>query len=842
MSHLPSSPITTPSYFQLRMAAIGATPENIRVLTVNPEAEFPIPKNVEIDIFTEDIEGNIEIHYYGIDRVKTAHYSDAKTPFLRFYTVIRLRKPDGDKKYKMPSGKGVFPFFPPPLLEKYDRGEKIETLLITEGAFKSFAAQLSGFDSVGLSSITHYADSDKTDGQKIHLDISLLMKKCQVEKIVILWDSDCRNISEKEIDLRAERRPLGFYQAAKKVRELALKVNDQVKVVFAHIVNENLPGKGLDDLLLEARKAGISNEVIVNDLMNGQGQYFYTKDITDRPEKLHSYFCLDSAENFYGLHKEVLKDQPFSFWREMYQSAEDGILKKLNSSGEEQEAFFKFYHVKNDQGKMEVVINFFKHVELLKKLNFRRYDKDGGFFTVKIVENVVNEVSTPEIIDVYENYIHEYPGKLPDGISKEYLIGKLYGGLSTYFSTNILGRMRTDKPIRFNEHSKTSAFFYYLNGYVEVTAKGTELKPYSTLTHCIWANQIIQRDFNPVAPEKYTDFSWFKFMQNIANQFSIHPYYGRKNERTDPARLEALKSVMGYLLHSYFETDLKAVILTDSKIGEGDEANGRSGKTLLIKGLGHVLNKDQVSKTYVEISGKDFDPKSNFKYQELGLDTRLFHLNDAKRNLNIEDLFNDITEGIRREKKNESPSMIRSKIVISTNRTIRIRGASARGRCLEFELAEYYDPDWTPEREFGRRFFDEWGPEDWQQFDNCILDCVVTYLKKGVIQPDALNLNERKKVEETSREFVAWMESKEEVFKDGEEFDKRELFDDFKGRFPDWGQMKQRQFTYWLKTYCQYDSSYHPITPNDERPSNGKSLIIFWRIQKQKENVEDMPF
>ncbi len=837
MSHLPISPIVL-SYFQGRMATLGGTPANIRVTLVNPEAEPPASKIMEVDIFSEDAEGNIEIKYYSIEGELITYYTDTKNPAPRFYVVKRLKNPAGDNKYLMPSGQGTFPFFPPPLLEKYKQGKKIETLVLTEGVFKAFKAQMSGLDCVGLSSISHY----RAEG-KFYADVSKLIQRCQVEKIIILWDADCRNISEKSLFVREDltKRPSGFYTAIKRIRELVLEVHPGLKITFSHIINDHLSGKGLDDLLAEAENTKVPTALIIQDLLSNTGTYFYSQDITKDIRPTFTYFCLGNAQKFYDLHHQLIGDQVFNFHKEMFQANEEGIVKPIKS--ETEEAFFQFYTVKTDEdtGKKEVRIDFYQHVELLKKLSFRRYDKDGEFFTVKVIDNVVSEVSAPGIIDAYENYINDFPGKLPHDLTKEYLLSKLYSGIGTYFSQNIFGRMRSETPISFNEHTKDAAFFYYKNGYVEVTSKGAALKPYSTLSNAIWANQIIQRDFHPIAPEAYKNFSWFRFMQNIANQFDAHPYYERKNERKDPLRFEALKTIIGYLLHAYFETDLKAVIFTDSRIDDSGEANGRSGKTLLIKGLGYVLNKDyQISKTYVELNGKDFDAKGNFKYQELGLDTRLVHLNDVKRNFNIEDLFNDITEGIRRERKNESPSIVRAKIAISSNRTIKVKGASAKGRCLEFELAEYYDQDWTPSSEFGERFFADWGPADWQKFDNCMMDCVAAYLQKGIMQPDALNLNERKKLEETSREFVTWMEGKDAVFKDGEEFDKKELYEDFKGGYPDFANMKQRTFTNWLRTYCLYDTTYNPISPNDERPSNGKNLITFWRIKKEK--AEDLPF
>mgnify|MGYP007037737145 CR=1 FL=1 len=842
MSQLPISPIVL-SYFQGRMATLGATPSNIRVTLVNPEAEPPASKIMDVDIFSEDTEGNIEIKYYSIDGELITYYTNTKNPAPRFYVVKRLKNPAGDNKYLIPSGQGTFPFFPPPLLEKYKQGIKIETLVLTEGVFKAFKAQVCGLDCVGLSSISHYAAEGK-----LYADLTKLIQRCQVAKIIILWDADCRNISEKSLSVREDltKRPSGFYAAAKRIRELVLEAHPEMKVTFSHIINNHLSGKGLDDLLAEAENTKVPTALIIQDLLSSNGTYFYSQDVTKDIRPIFTYFCLRDPQKFYDLHGHIIKDKVFNFHQKMYEADDNGQVTILESSTEgddEKEVFFEFYTVKVNQatGKKEIQIDHYQHVELLRKLNFRRYDTDAGFITVKIIDNVVQQVSKEEVRDVFLNYIKNFQGELPHDIDKKYLLSKLYKGLGTYFSIDMMGRMTTETPIEFSEHTKESAFFYYLNGYVEVTSKGAQLKPYSTLSKCIWANQIIQRNFDQVASEDYQNFSWFRFMQNIANQFEVHPHYGRKNERKDPRRFEALKTIIGYLLHAYFETELKAVILTDSKIDESGDANGRSGKTLLIKGLGYIINKDhRLSKTYAELNGKDFDAKGNFKYQELGLDTKLVHLNDVKRNFNIEELFNDITEGIRRERKNESPSIIRAKIAISSNRTIKVKGGSAKARCLEFELAEFYDPDWTPEREFGERFFSDWGKEEWQKFDNCMLDCVSTYLQKGVIQPDALNLNERKKLEETSPEFVRWMEDKDEVFVNAHEVNKTEIFEEFKTRYPDWSKITQRRFIAWLKTYCQHDSTYHPIKKEDERRSNGKDFITFWRIERQKN--DDLPF
>ena len=66
-----------------------------------------------------------------------------------------------------------------------------------------------------------------------------------------------------------------------------------------------------------------------------------------------------------------------------------------------------------------------------------------------------------------------------------------------------------------------------------------------------------------------------------------------------------------------------------------------------------MLNRDSWAKTYVEMNGKNFDFTDKFRYQECGLDTKLVHINDARKNFDFELLFNDISEGIKAEKKGQ---------------------------------------------------------------------------------------------------------------------------------------------------------------------------------------------
>ena len=155
--------------------------------------------------------------------------------------------------------------------------------------------------------------------------------------------------------------------------------------------------------------------------------------------------------------------------------------------------------------------------------------------------------------------------------------------------------------------------------------------------------------------ESWGDFAKFAF--NVSNK--------------NVERFNSLCSIIGYNLHTYFEEKLKATILTDSKISDTPE--GRTGKSLLVTGLGKI-------KKLCNIKGKDFDAKNKFKSQEANLDDQVITIDDIARGFDFEMMFNDITEGIKVEKKNLKPFTLKAKILITTNRTLKIEGASAKDR------------------------------------------------------------------------------------------------------------------------------------------------------------------
>lgn len=316
------------SYLQERIYnTLGLTPEQNRI-RVKYSGRFGLDSECEMDIFSSDEHDNIRILVYDLDRRlieypaqqnKTLDHSDNERTMHYYLTRLNPSNiKDGQGKYLMPKGEGIYPFIPPTLLEKYERREEVPMLVLTEGYIKAMCASMHGFDIVGLSSITHYADS-KT--KHIHPAIRKIIDVCKVQSVVILYDGDCLNISDKDLALKQDvtRRPQTFYSALTKTRELLMEFN--TNIYFAHILSDSLENhpKGLDDLLLEPAFKD-SQASILQDLeaLGSPGTYFYKVNLKLHHNRLQEYFNLKSPEGFYRAWQEKIGNQEFVYFGTTY--------------------------------------------------------------------------------------------------------------------------------------------------------------------------------------------------------------------------------------------------------------------------------------------------------------------------------------------------------------------------------------------------------------------------------------------------------------------------------------------------------------------------------------------
>lgn len=472
--------------------------------------------------------------------------------------------------------------------------------------------------------------------------------------------------------------------------------------------------------------------------------------------------------------------------------------------GNKKDSDFWFSRVLNKSGEIEWKIDHRKFIEHLLASGFRRFDISDNFIFIKIKDRIIDEVTITRIQDEVIKHIKALSKNGLGEISREELLSKFYISPGIYFNRIKLSMLGLEDNLTLNADTKDSGFIFYANCFVKCTSYGYETHPYEELDGYVFRNQIKNRNFRRFSSKGMFE----KFVFNIAD----------KNDQ----RFLALQTMIGYLLHSYYETKMKAVNLTDSSISEN--AEGRTGKTLLGRATAHIKN-------VCEISGKDFDPTNKHKYSTAKLDTQIIFLNDLKKRFDFESLFNDISDSITIDCKNMQPFTIRAKMLIASNDTFRIEGASAKDRVIEFELANHYSLEFSPEDEFGVWFFRDWDENEWLSFDNFMVGCLSLYLKHGVIEAESINLNKRKQIQHTNIDVVEFLDEK---IKNGElrrgtDYDKSLLHSEFLQKYPDYTNdhslKRTSNFTKYLKTYATYSTELGGSTK--ERRSDGRSLILF---------------
>jgi hypothetical protein len=439
--------------------------------------------------------------------------------------------------------------------------------------------------------------------------------------------------------------------------------------------------------------------------------------------------------------------------------------------------------------------NFFKHFPIDKSKTFTFITKEGNFVDevteFQIKDHVLNELLSSDSLEPFD----------------------LVAGSTKSFTPQYLSMLETAK-FNIEEDGSDFAILYYRNCVIKVFKDGYQKMSYEDLKGFVWKKQVIDRDFIDADhhDSEFRKFLWLASSQN-------------KN------KYESLKSVIGYLMHSYkTSANNKAIIFNDETIS--DNPNGGSGKSLFWNALGKM-------KKVSAIDGKTFEFTKSFPYQSVPVDTQLLVFDDVKKNFQFESLFSLITEGITLEYKGQDaiklPVTKSPKIVITTNYTIGGVGGSFERRKFEVEMSSYFNANHTPLDEFGHMLFDDWDDNEWARFDHFMINCQKFYLEKGLVPFDFTNLEHRKLINETSSEFLEWI-GDGNVQEDHRHV-KSVCFENFLQEnkdFRSW--LKTKRFTIWIQKYCAYYGKTYT-----EGNSNGQRWFEIASSNEFKK-VEECPF
>ncbi|MBT4726808.1 MAG: hypothetical protein HOB88_00065, partial [Bacteroidetes bacterium] len=789
------------SYFRERIVnGLGLSEADYTISLQNDTGQSFIHK-----VFGHDNDGNITITPFNLDR-KLINYDHPKaTPEKPngfnnkeiVYAITRLSKSfiaaNGDEmRYLIPKGQGTLPFLTPALLEKYQKGEKIKTLFLTEGVFKQFAASKYGLDIIGLTSITHY--KDKKTG-KIHSDIIRIIEKCKVQNVVMIYDGDCLDISTKALQKREDisRRPQSFINSAIAMRELLKDL--EVQFYFCHIKSRELDGhpKGLDDLLILNKGR---EEEILNSLQkfSEPSKSFYKLDITKGYKPLINYFNINNLERFYEDHIEVLKDHEFNFKGKLYQwDEETNQLEKRIYIDNTPIVFHQglqfWYYDKNDQVKFD----YSSMYEFLKANGFGKYITLDKMFTyIRTKGKIVEEVQPYEIRDFITDFLKEYGNRE--------ILNMMFRGGKQYVSRTSLENLEVLNPY-FPKSNKYYQLLFFENCAWEISVNGVKMIKYQNFQGFVWADHIISfspellpTPFNVLnleddcgydiqVNEEY-DSDFLSYIQNTSNVYWTKEEKGKTREEKLEEYQHFLSKInaFGYLSHSFNNSSKTwAVLGMDNTVSELGESNGGTGKSIFGFALGELFK-------YAYISGKKRNlTEDNHIWQGVDERTRIILIDDVRQSFDFEFLYPVLTGQLVVNPKNKSaftiPKDLTPKLYISTNHALKVNGNSDLRRQWKIGFSDYYNSNRNPAQEFGRIFFDqdEWPDEQWNKFYNVAAYSIQSYLKLGKIEAPQQSIRLRELIAIMGNDFLDWAET---YFYDSSRKDtsleRSSLYEDFK--------------------------------------------------------------
>ncbi len=292
--------------------------------------------------------------------------------------------------------------------------------------------------------------------------------------------------------------------------------------------------------------------------------------------------------------------------------------------------------------------------------------------------------------------------------------------------------------------TRNISYKYYRNGIVKVESdREIMLLSYDSVPGFVWESSIKQRDFKIQADIELEKGIFAKFVSNITN-----------NEE----HFFSVCTALGYLLHTYKDQRKPiAIIINDENLIDDGKPEGGTGKGLLIKALGKIVE-------IAFYNGKNSTfSNDKFAYQNVKETTDILFIDDAPRNFDFESLFSVLTDDLPVEKKHQPvkviPFEISPKFAISTNYTINGDSSSFKRRRFDIFLNNFYDSGHTPADDFGDEFFHGWDESEWQLFDFFMMACLTNFLSFGLkpYEDDGWLLKKLKN--ETSSDFIELMEN-----------------------------------------------------------------------------------
>ncbi len=739
--------------------------------TINDRYEID-PAGDDAVIRYYDIEGNPCTYTYS-----PKGYKPVERPYYR----IRYQFPDAHKdksgsamKYRSPAGSPTFIYYPERVRAAYRTKEPIDVLFIQEGEKKAEKACKHGIPSVAISGIQNLGGPDK----KLPQDLIKLIRDCKVKQVVFLMDSDLHDLSRNLSETKpVNQRPSAFFSAVCKYKSYMNElVNQQiyVEVYYGHVRKNDAGDKGIDDLLtnsLKGKEDSLREDIDTAMHQNLlQGTYVQLYNITEvTTTKIKEQFFLTSAQVFCEQYKDqlkVLREFICMGWK--YKFNEKGELVSA-SPVEIDEQFWEKDETRKGEPLKFVYTN---AMTFLERRGFHVYERsDDNYFLIRVENGIVKAVTPRKV----SNFIHEFTkAYLPKDV-RELL---LRGG-TQYVGPYQLEQLEPFKG-SFFEASRGLDYLFFKDKAWKITERSIIESDLKEIRFNIWQDAIhdfsgiqllpplikiwqdTNQDFHAELTEIGQRCHFLQFLANTSN-FTWRKK-AKELEAIDIAgnaqHLISKLAAIGYLAYSYKDMgQAKAVIAMDGKQQEFDEANGRTGKSLVGLALRQIFPRAKV------LDGKALGVSNNnrqFIWEGLDERSRIVIGDDLMKDFDFDSLFSLITSDWPVNPKGQAAYTVpfgkAPKIYLSSNFSVSGDGSSYRARQWPLAFSDYYNEDHQPVQDFGALFFEEWDTDQWTLFWNLVAQCIQIYFRFGYVPAPDSRLEDRRLAQQIGEDFMTWAE------------------------------------------------------------------------------------
>lgn len=489
-------------------------------------------------------------------------------------------------------------------------------------------------------------------------------------------------------------------------------------------------------------------------------------EINQTVEKAYTECATEFGKFKKGSKKKQYTYAPVLPAAETHKTAAD----KKPKTGNTPTTQFWYTYVKTDKesGKTKTVteIDIKKLVDFIEELGYYVYEQEDGYQYIYVTGRRVKVVN----FDMLKRGVMKYiKFNCPDEVYSLILRGN-----KSHLGEDKLSGL-TGYPIDVKRDNSACSYFYFNNCVVHVSAADITIHNYETLTNHIWANQVNKRDFTRQDFNYINDFCFNQFEawpSEFAKYVRLVAHNPKAEEEADlpqeevKERFEAFCSSLGYLLDSNkHPADRKGIFAIDHRVSDKNESNGRTGKSLFVKACSFL-------KVVSTISGGTYDPKYQFRFEPINIDTQIINFNDVKPNVDVREMFELIADDYEVNKRNTGRLFFKyeesAKVYASMNGLPKGDGESYRGRMHVLEFSDFFNAGHTPFNYFGHALFNDeaWTPEQWNHTFNFLIGCVKLYKGKGLVPYPNGNFNLRRMRSECPPEFIDFIEALEESTQD----------------------------------------------------------------------------